>query len=137
MKSENNMKNLIMVGTIAGAISGVVRVIGDLLGSTIGLWEPFLLPSINYATIYISLSVLWGIIFGLIYSKFYDLIPDRGLTKAFYFGLLLWALTRVYGSSFLIAYAGWRTTLQANEIMLAGFFEMISIGLVLGYLYKK
>jgi len=137
MKSENNMKNILLAGVIAGAISGIIRIIGDLVGSAIGLWEAFKVPLANYATIYIILSAIWGIIFGLIYSKFYNLIPGSGFLKAFYFGLLLWIVIRVYGSSFLMAYAGWRTTFQANEIMFAGFFEMISLGLALGYLYKK
>ena len=125
------MKNAAVAGLIAGIIGGIVAlIVGIFTGGSDVTSAAFT----NLASIHIGNNAIWGIIFGLIFSAFYSRIPGKGISKGFYFGLLLWLLVAIRPATFLGLFGEmpW-----AKGFIIVGFFFTVVYGIVLGALYKK
>jgi hypothetical protein len=136
------MRNILLIGTVAGAAAGIAGVISSSIFVNIGLFEPIGGPEIwdtslmmLFTVAFISLGIIWGMIFGVVFKQFYDRVPGDGMLKGFYFGLLIWIIKDVAAGSFA-ALINLETELAIGLISV-GFFMWIAYGPVLGYLYKK
>jgi len=136
------MKNILVVGPIAGVVLGIVSAISSYIFGPYfrileapGGWEIWDLSLIRlFALAAISLGVIWGTIMGAIYARFYDRVPGKGILKGLYFGLLIWLIKDIMAGSYLAL-----TMLEipsAIILIINGFFMWSAYGLMLGYLYK-
>ena len=138
MRGGNSLKNIIIVGLIAGFILGIVNTIFYVSG----IFElfsvfPLLLPA-SIQTIVITsmiIGILWGIIYSIFYSFFYDYIPGKGVKKGLIYGLIIWIVAPFHYAAVVAMYGG---HLWAIPYIISAFVSTgIIYGLVLGYLYKK
>jgi hypothetical protein len=137
------MKNGILAGAIAGVIMGICTVIiGFISVYYLGIkqptydveaWTPTLTIWLTLAQI--SLGIIWGSIFGAIYTFVCDLIPNKGIIKGLYYGLLLWLIKDIAAGSYTALMI--MNVTVAIDLIYYGFFMWTIYGLILGYLYKK
>ncbi len=142
------MKNGYFVGMFAGAISGVVGAIGATISLILAAifklpWSDATLPgvlSFNFLTTHLVYEIMtylvFGSIFGVIYSIYYDSTPSKGISKGLVFGLILYLISNIRTGVLNVVYFGY----EGSSIFAwwwAGFFTLVSYGLVLGFLYEK
>lgn len=135
---EYDVKSGIQPGAIAGAIGGIVAFISFIpvtalvwkLGP-IGLEFSFLIAQ---AGTHIGLNTLWGAVFGAMFTKVYNLIPGKGIIKGLYYALTVFLITSFHSATYNAAYATFQHVISMSFV---GFFQAVTFGLVLGYLYKK
>jgi len=135
------MKNILVVGGIAGVVVGIVDAVCSYIFTVTGVFEPpggweiWNVPLISlFILAALSLGVIWGIVFGVIYSRLYGCIPGKGAVKGFYFGLLIWLIKDIAISTYM-ARLSFEISFAIVSI-LCGFFMWVALGIVLGVLYK-
>lgn len=135
------MKNILIVGSIAGVVVGIVDAVCSYLFTITGVFGPpggWEIWTISLMILFIlaalSLGVIWGIVFGAIYSRLYSCIPGKGTVKGFYFGLLIWLIKDIAISTYM-ARLSFEISFAIASI-LCGFFMWVALGIVLGALYR-
>ena len=123
-------------GLIAGFVAGVVAIFFQNIAFMISFPYALIFTSpTNFALVHILMGVIWGGIFGIIYSKGYGLIPGEGLSKSFFFGMLVFLITNFRDASYYLPYWPLYNPLTFSWIFI-GVFMWIAYGLVLGFLYE-
>lgn len=133
------MSNSWKIGAISGLIAGIV---GNILSffsaiNIINIGEYYwffetLSPTLINKIIITetSINIIWGIVLGIVYSKAYDLVPGKGISKSFMFGLIYALIYPVRFFVFNIMYS----YPFMEEIYFTG--TCFLMGLVLGISYE-
>jgi len=90
---------------------------------------------IESAAILAVLATIFGAIFGVIYARFYPLIPDKGLMKGLYFGMMIWLIKDIAAGAYAAITMG--AVAVGVSLVAGGVYMWIVYGLVLGALYRK
>jgi len=141
-KIENNLKDVIIAGSIAGLVGGIVASVLTFIGFIIGIpywaYYPHYHPITSITSVVaieFILMLVWGIVFSSIFLLLFVKIPGKGIMKGLYFGLLLCLLCVIRPFSWGIPYA---FNPQSMAMSVIGYsLAFISYGLVLGLLYRK
>jgi len=128
-----------VVGLIAGIIAGIVAYVSNTVANVIGLPDQDLsVATANIPEIYILMNVVWGIIFGIIFAIAYDLIPSKYISKGFFYGIVVFLITNLRDSSYYWPYVlVFDYTLVILSMLFIGFFQSITYGTILAFLYKS
>jgi len=132
---EYSITRGIYLGAIAGFLGGIVAYIflvitRAMLDIPVLLDIGWILSQIGTHTL---IHMFWGIVFGAIYAKVYDLVPGKGITKGFYYGLIYLLITGLIVSTYSLAYG------HIAWFIGYAFIDtpaLIAYGLILGALYK-
>ncbi|MCW4032844.1 MAG: hypothetical protein NWF08_05575 [Candidatus Bathyarchaeota archaeon] len=140
-------------GFIAGLIGGLIaffsRRVGMIYFYEIATIGPEALFIFYQLMVHLALNAIWGTLLGIIYTKVYDLVPGKGIKKGFVYGLIAFLICSLHGGTYAFAQAimayfvlGYETAQPifqnyAIPWTFTGAIQVITFGLVLGYLYKK
>jgi len=125
-----------IAGLAAGIIVGIVASISNTVANIIGLPDPNnFVPTTNIPEIYILMNIIWGVIFGIIFSIVYDLIPGKYISKGFFYSMIILLITNIRDLSYLWSY-GAKYFLLILSWGFIGFFQLITYGSILTFLYR-
>jgi len=140
---KHEIRSGIHPGAIAGLLGGIIAFITMVIGIAIGFW-PSRIPDpdigffLSQLGTHAFFNMIWGVFFGMFFVMFYDRIPDKDIKKGIVFSLTIFFITTFRGNIHQIAYADTpKLLLYSYEWITMGFFMFLTVGLVLGLLYRK
>ena len=133
-----DIKNGIHPGAIAGLLGGISAFITIVIGIVMEFWPPSVPdPDIGFFLSQLGthafFNMIWGIVFGMLFAMFYDRIPGKGIKKGIVYSLTLFFITTFRGSIYGLPYGN----LIFYSFSTISFFHFLTVGLVLGLLYRK
>ena len=124
----------LLVGVIFGILDGLMHA-NPIAENLYDIYEPISRDSIN-VTAGIIIDIVYGFILCGVFLLLYKSLPGVGIVKGFGYGVLMW-IFRVM----MYAITQWMMfTIPMGTILymiLAGLFEMLIIGGLIGILFKK
>lgn len=140
---KHSIRSGIHPGAIAGLLGGIVAgIIAAVIGA-IGFWPPsvpdpvigFFLSQLGT---HVFFNMIWGVVFGMLFVMFYDGIPGKDIKKGIVFSLVIFFITTFRGNIHQLTYSSTPAALfRSYSWIIIGFFMFLTVGLVLGLLYKK
>ena len=124
----------LLVGVIFGILDGLMHA-NPIAENLYDIYEPISRDSIN-VTAGIIIDIVYGFILCGVFLLLYKSLPGVGIVKGFGYGVLMW-IFRVM----MYAITQWMMFIIPVEtilyMILAGLFEMLIIGGLIGILFKK
>ena len=132
------MNNSLKIGAVSGLIAGIVHAlmmeITNPLSISLGLYETWWRTIIlDNLVVNVPMLGFFGMILGIIYSKVYSIIPRKTFWKGLIYGFFLYFIIVVRIETYLLPYG---QILNVVGYLVAGFFDYIIFGLILGILYE-
>ena len=143
------MNSGLLPGAIAGLMQGITAGVISVIGHVTGLWgvptggeivSTISFWAAQFGT-HMIINMLWGTFFGAFFALVYNIVPGKKVGKALYYAFIIYFISIVQFSTWYVVWYANHSIWQISNAMVLNIivyaFDVLTYGLVLGYLYKK